>query len=158
MLAFAAALLSELFGGKPEKKEREPERRASQTATMRALTDLGECIASSVHVIASPVRLYLCVAMEPKPEALEKQKERDRHQAAGMFEVDALWSAAEVNARWAKKAVLVDGEGREIEGATCGARGMTDAGAKEVFFEFNAMDSYPEVLYLSDGEHRIRVR
>lgn len=44
---------------------------------MLALSDLGESIASGVHVIYSPVRLYLCVSMQPKPEALHAQKEAD---------------------------------------------------------------------------------
>ncbi len=129
----------------------------SKTVTLHALTDLGESVASGVHVIYSSVRLYLCVAMEPKPDALFAQKEKDRHTARGMIEVDETWSAAEVNARWAKRAKLVDADGREIENATNGARGLTDAGAKEVFFEFNALDHYPDEMYLSDGATRIRV-
>lgn len=133
-------------------------RKLSHTATLRALEDLGESVASGVHVIYSPVRLYLCVAMEPKPDALRAQQAADRHVAAGMFDVDELWSAAEVNARWARRAKLVDGDGCVIERAMRGARGMTDAGAKEVFFEFNALESYPETMYLSDGETRVRVK
>jgi len=35
---------------------------------------------------------------------------------------------------------------------------MTDAGAREVFFEFQAMERYPEVIYLTDGKARVRVR
>ena len=35
---------------------------------------------------------------------------------------------------------------------------MTDAGAREVFFAFNALDRYPEAMYLSDGRARLRVR
>jgi len=132
--------------------------RDSATATMKALVDLGESIAYSVHVIYSPVRLYLCVAMEVKPEALAKQQEADRKTAAGLFKVDPLWSAAEVNARWARKAVLVDEEGCELCDATHGARGMTDAGAKEVFFEYNALESYPEKMYLAADGIRIRVK
>ena len=132
--------------------------RDSATATMRALVDVGESIAYSVHVIYSPVRLYLCVAMEVKPEALEKQQAQDKRTAAGMFRVDPLWSAAEVNARWARKAVLVDEDGCELYAATSGARDMTDAGAKEVFFEYNAMESYPEKMYLEADGIRIRVK
>lgn len=132
--------------------------RDSSTMTMRALIDVGESIAHSVHVIYSPVRLYLCVAMEVKPDALAAQQAADRKMAAGMFKVDPLWSAATVNARWARKVLLVDEEGNELYAATHGARGMTDAGAKEVFFEYNALESYPEKMYLSADGVRIRVR
>ena len=132
--------------------------RDNSTATMRALVDVGESIAHSVHVIYSPTRLYLCVAMEVKPEALKKQQEADKKTAAGLFKVDPLWSAAEVNARWARSAMLVDESGNELYAATSGARGMTDAGAKEVFFEFNALDVYPEKMFLSNGGTRIRIR
>lgn len=132
--------------------------RDSATVTMRALIDVGESIAHSVHVIYSPNRLYLCVAMEVKPEALAAQQAADKKMAAGMFKVDPLWSAAAVNARWARKAVLVDGDGRELFAAMNGARGMTDAGAKEVFFEYNALESYPEKMYLAADGIRIRVR
>ena len=132
--------------------------RGSATVTMRALIDVGESIAYSVHVIYSSVRLYLCVAMEVKPEALARQQEADRKMAAGMFKVDPMWSAATVNARWARKAVLVDGEGNELYAAMHGARGMTDAGAKEVFFEYNALESYPEKMYLEADGVKIRVR
>ena len=102
--------------------------------------------------------MFLCVAMEPKPEALAAQVERDRRMAAGLFQVDRTWSAAEVNRRWAKDAVLVDGQGCVLEDAVLGARGLTDAGAKEVFFEFGALDAYPEQVYLANGSARIRVR
>ena len=78
--------------------------------------------------------------------------------AAGMFEVDRTWSAAEVNKGWAKDAVLVDGEGNTLRRAMDGARGMTEAGAKEVFFEFNALDAYPEKMYLTNGKTRVRVK
>lgn len=132
--------------------------RDSATVTMRALIDVGESIAHSVHVIYSPIRLYLCVAMEVKPEALAAQQAADKKMAAGMFKVDPLWSAATVNARWARKAVLVDGDGCELYAATHGARGMTDAGAKEVFFEYNALESYPEKMYLVADGIKIRVR
>ena len=132
--------------------------RDSSTMTMRALVDVGESIAYSVHAIYSPVRLYLCVAMEVKPEALAAQQAADKKMAAGMFKVDPLWSAATVNARWARKAVLIDGDGNEIYGAMHGARGMTDAGAKEVFFEYNALDSFPEKMYLEADGIKIRVK
>ncbi|MDO5376747.1 MAG: hypothetical protein Q4G52_00295 [Clostridia bacterium] len=130
----------------------------NKTATMRALSDLGESVASGVHVIYSPVRLYLCVAMEPKPDALRAQIDADQRAAKGMFEVDENWSAAEVNARWAKRATLVDGAGHVLYGAVSGARGLTDVGAKEVFFEFGAMETYPEAMYLVSGDTRVRVR
>ena len=132
--------------------------RESATVTMRALVDVGESIAHSVHAIYSPIRLYLCVAMEVKPDALARQQAADKKTAAGMFRVDPLWSAAAVNARWARKAVLIDGDGNELYAATSGARGMTDAGAKEVFFEYNAMESYPERMYLVADGIRIRVK
>ncbi len=132
--------------------------RDGSTVTMRALIDVGESIAHSVHVIYSPIRLYLCVAMEVKPEALTAQQAADKKMAAGMFKVDPLWSAATVNARWARKAVLTDGDGVELFEAMHGARGMTDAGAKEVFFEYNALESYPEKMYLMADGIKIRVR
>lgn len=158
MLMMAAAPLKRLFG---EPGRRETPKRpvpGSTTMTMRALSDLGESISVGVHAIYSPVRLYLCVSMEPKPEALRAQKEEDRRVAAGLFEVDELWSAAAVNARWARRAVLTDGEGNVLYAAVSGARGLTDAGAREVFFEFNALDTYPERMYLSDGKTRVRVK
>ena len=96
--------------------------------------------------------------MEVKPDALAAQLERDRRTAAGMFDVDENWSAAEVNARWARRAVLTDGEGNLLDAAMAGARGVTDVGAREVFFEYNAMDSYPERMYLAAGDTRVRVR
>ena len=96
--------------------------------------------------------------MEPKADALAAQQEEDRRHAAGLFNVDAMWSAAAVNARWARRAVLCDESGRTLEGAVCGARGMTDAGAKEVFFEFNALETYPDALYLTDGHTRVRIQ
>ena len=55
--------------------------RDSSTMTMRALVDVGESIAYSVHAIYSPVRLYLCVAMEVKPEALAAQQAADKKMA-----------------------------------------------------------------------------
>lgn len=157
----AAALLQSLFAkpqAVPQKKAPAKKRPASTTMTMRALSDLGESIASSTHIIYGQSTLYLCVTMEPKPEALHAQMARDKRAAKGMFQVDEMWSAAEVNKRWAKNAVLTDMHGNLIDGAMIGARGMTDAGANEVFFEFNAMDVYPEKMYLSNGGTRIRVR
>lgn len=152
-------MLRKLLVKEPEKKAPpRPSAPGNTTTSMRALTDLGESIAASVHVIEATTHLYLCVAMEPKPDALAAQMERDRKMAAGMFEVDETWSAAEVNKRWAKDAVLVDSEGNRIERAMNGARGMTEAGAKEVFFEFNALEMYPERLYLSNGKTRVRVK
>ena len=159
MISRAAQMLEKLLGREPEKKEPPRKRAASNTTTsMRALTDLGESIAASVHVIEASHTLYLCVAMEPKPEALAAQIEKDKRMAAGMFEVDRTWSAAEVNKRWAKEAVLIDEQGHILHKAMDGARGMTDAGAKEVFFEFNALENYPDKLYLSNGKTRVRVK
>lgn len=158
MIAQAVQMIERLFGRQSQPEA--PRKRApcNTTTSLRALTDLGESIAAGVHVIEASRRLYLCVAMEPKPEALAAQMEADRRMAAGMFQVDSSWSAAEVNKRWGKKAVLIDDDGRAVLGAMNGARGMTDAGAKEVFFEFNALDAYPERMYLSDGATRLRVR
>jgi len=152
-------LLRKLLLNEPEKKE-PPKRTAppNTTTSMRALTDLGESIVASVHMIEATTHLYLCVSMEPKPDALAAQIARDKKQAAGMFAVDETWSAAEVNKRWAKDAVLVDGEGNRLERAMNGARGMTEAGAKEVFFEFNALEYYPERIYLTNGRSRVRVK
>lgn len=161
MIFRAANRLLEFFGKDRDKREEPPrhERTAdSITRTLRALTDVGDSIVSSVHVIESPTRMYLCVTMEVKPEALELQIENDRRQAKGMFEVDENWSAAEVNARWARRVTLTDEYGDVLTRAVTGARGMTDAGAKEVFFEYYALDMYPERMYLSDGESRVRVR
>lgn len=158
MLSTAASGLRRILGLDMRRAEAPRRMADSTTATMRALTDVGESIVSGVHVIYSQVRLYLCVSMEPKPDALERQMLEDRRVAAGMFEVDRLWSAAAVNARWAKNAVLTDGEGNVIERAVSGARGLTDAGAREVFFEYNAMEGYPQEMYLAAGDARVRVR
>lgn len=158
MSMLATMTLGRLFGTSPKRETIRRDTKKSTTATMRALSDLGESIASSVHVLYGSVRLYLCVTMQPKPEALEAQKKEDKRQAAGLFEVDELWSAAAVNARWARSAYLTDGEGHRLERAMQGALGMTDAGAKEVFFVFNAMESYPEAMYLTDGKTRVRVK
>ena len=65
----------ENFGARGMRAERKAP--PSVTATMRALTDLGESVATSVHAIYTPTRLFLCVAMEPKPEALAAQAEAD---------------------------------------------------------------------------------
>ena len=136
-----------------------PRRRApSNTGTFRALVDVGESIVSGVYAIYSPVRLYLCVTMTPKPDALAAQREADRRQAAGLFEVNEHWSAAAVNARWGRRAVLTDENGHPIAEALRGARGMTDAGAKECFFEFSGMTTYPDKMYLTTPEARVRVR
>lgn len=159
MISRAVQMIEKLFG--PPQKEQEPPRRRAlpnTTTSLRALTDLGESIAASVHVIEASQRLYLCVAMTPKPDALSAQMEQDRRMAAGLFQVDSTWSAAEVNKRWAKEAVLTDEDGCLLHGTMNGARGMTDAGAREVFFEFNAMDTYPERMYLSNGTTRVRVK
>ena len=158
MSMLATMGLSRLFAPAPKMETRRREIKKSTTATMRALCDLGESIASGVHVLYGSVRLYLCVTMQPKPEALAAQRKEDKRQAAGLFEVDELWSAAAVNARWARRAYLTDGEGRRLERAMQGALGMTDAGAKEVFFVFNALESYPDVMYLTDGNTRVRVK
>ncbi|MBP3656816.1 MAG: hypothetical protein J6K32_09000 [Clostridia bacterium] len=130
----------------------------STTQTIRALCDLGESICSGVHVIYSPLRMYLCVSMEPKPEALQAQRLADKRAAAGMFAVDEAWSAAEVNRRWARRAVLTDSEGNILEEAMRGARGLTDVGRGEAFFEYNAMERYPEQMYLQAGDTRVKVR
>ena len=150
MLSFAALSINRFFTTAPKLERETP---GNRTATLRALSDLGESVASSVHAIYAQSRLYLRVAMQPKPEALHAQRLADKKAAAGHFDVDENWSAAEVNARWGKRAVLTDGSGRVL-----GARGMTDAGAREVFFEFNALESYPEPMYLAAGDARVRVR
>ena len=129
-----------------------------ETVRLNEASDLGECAATGVHAIYAQVRIYICVSMEPKPDALAAQREADRKQAAGLFEVDAMWRAAAVNARWGRGAVLCDAQGQVLEGAVFGARGMTDAGAREVFFEFHALEHYPDEIYLTDGKTRIRVR
>ena len=158
MLGFGLAAFSQLFAQPARRGGAQRRTPGSETATLRALVDVGESVISNVHVIYSPVRLYLCVTMEVKPEALAAQAERDRRTAAGMFEVDENWSAAEINARWARRAVLTDGEGNPLDAAMAGARGVTDVGAREVFFEYNALESYPERMYLAADGVRVRVR
>lgn len=159
MIDRAAKLLEKLFPKAPVAQEPKRKRVSpNTTTTMRALTDLGDSIAASVHVIEAPAHLYLCVAMEPKPDALAAQMHRDKKQAAGMFEVDRTWSAAEVNKSWAINAVLTDEDGNILKKAMSGARGMTEAGAREVFFEFNALDVYPPKVYLTNGKTRLRVK
>ena len=141
-------------------KAAQAQRRPVPATTMRRseTTDLGECIATGVHAIFSQTRMYICVAMEPKPDALAAQHRADQREAAGLFEVDMMWSAAAVNARWGRKATLCDAQGHVLESAVCGARGMTDAGAKEVFFEFHMPERCPDELYLSDGTAQIRIK
>lgn len=158
MLGFGLTAFSQLFAQPARRTSAQRRTPGSETATLRALVDVGESVVSNVHVIYSSVRLYLCVTMEVKPEALAAQAERDRRTAAGMFEVDENWSAAEINARWARRAVLTDGEGNPLDAAMAGARGVTDVGAREVFFEYNAMESYPERMYLAADGVRVRVR
>ena len=158
MLGFGLTAFSQLFAQPARHTSAQRRTPGSETATLRALVDVGESVVSNVHVIYSSVRLYLCVTMEVKPEALAAQAEADRRTAAGMFEVDENWSAAEINARWARRAVLTDGEGNPLDAAMAGARGVTDVGAKEVFFEYNAMESYPERMYLAADGVRVRVR
>lgn len=129
-----------------------------ETVRLNETRDLGECVATSVHAIYARGSIYISVTMEPKEDALKAQCEADRKQAAGLFEVDRLWSAAAVNTKWGRRAYLCDAQGQALEGTLCGARGLTDAGAREVFFEFTAMEHYPEKMYLTDGKTRIRVR
>ena len=92
MLSFAALSINRLFTTAPKPERETP---GSRTATLRALSDLGESVASSVHAIYAQSRLYLCVAMQPKPEALHAQRLADKKAAAGHFDVDENWSAAE---------------------------------------------------------------
>ena len=141
-------------------RRREAPRAAARTTILRRqeTVDLGECVATGIHSIFSPVRIYICVTLTPKAETLAAQREADRRLAAGMFEVDEMWSAAAVNARWARHAILTDENGLPLERAIDGARGMTDAGAHEAFFEFCATEAYPPQIYLSDGKTRIRVK
>ena len=158
MPGFGTTALSQLFAQPVRRRRAQTRAPGAETATLHALVDVGESVVSNVHVIYSAVRLYLCVTMEVKPQALAAQAARDRRTAAGMFEVDENWSAAEINARWARRAVLTDGEGNPLDAAMAGARGVTDVGAKEVFFEYNALESYPERMYLAADGVRIRVR
>ena len=79
MLSLPAFSINRIFSTVQKKSEKTPrEIPGNRTATLRALSDLGESVASSVHAIYSPIRLYLCVAMEPKPDALSRQHEADR--------------------------------------------------------------------------------
>ena len=157
MMTIAGFTVPRLFD---RPKAAPPPRRPFPVETVRRneRCDLGECVATGVHAIYAQVRIYICVTVEPKADALAAQREADRKKAAGLFEVDAMWSAAAVNARWGRRAFLCDAQGQTLEGAVCGARGMTDAGAKEIFFEFAAMERYPEEIYLTDGQTRVRVR
>ena len=168
MLSFAALSINRFFTPAPKVKRETP---GSRTETLRALSDLGESIASGVHAIyAQSHKTYfgyrqtqawcqqVAEILRQQPEALSAQKLADKKAAAGHFDVDENWSAAEVNARWGKRAVLTDENGRVLDGAVLGARGMTDVGAREVFFEFNALDHYPETMYLAVGDARVRVR
>ena len=75
MLSFAALSINRFFTPAPKVKRETP---GSRTETLRALSDLGESIASGVHAIYAQSRLYLCVAMQPKPEALSAQKLADK--------------------------------------------------------------------------------
>ena len=84
MLSFAALSINRFFTPAPKVKRETP---GSRTETLRALSDLGESIASGVHAIYAQSRLYLCVAMQPKPEALSAQNLADKKAAAGHFDV-----------------------------------------------------------------------
>ena len=75
MLSFAALSINRFFTPAPKVKRETP---GSRTETLRALSDLGESIASGVHAIYAQSRLYLCVAMQPKPEALHAQRLADK--------------------------------------------------------------------------------
>lgn len=65
MLSFAALSINRFFTTAPKLERETP---GSRTATLRALSDLGESVASSVHAIYAQSRLYLCVAMQPSPK------------------------------------------------------------------------------------------
>ena len=80
MLSFAALSINRFFTTAPKLERETP---GNRTATLRALSDLGESVASSVHAIYAQSRLYLCVAMQPKPEALHAQRLADKKAAAG---------------------------------------------------------------------------
>ena len=84
MLSFAALSINRFFTTAPKLERETP---GNRTATLRALSDLGESVASSVHAIYAQSRLYLCVAMQPKPEALHAQRLADKKAAAGHFDV-----------------------------------------------------------------------
>ena len=71
MLSFAALSINRFFTTAPKLERETP---GNRTATLRALSDLGESVASSVHAIYAQSRLYLCVAMQPKPEALQRAR------------------------------------------------------------------------------------
>ena len=120
MLSFAALSINRFFTPAPKPERETP---GSRTATLRALSDLGESVASSVHAIYAQSRLYLCVAMQPKPKRFTPKGWRIKRPPQGHFDVDENWSAAEVNARWGKRAVLTDGSGRVLDHAVLGARG-----------------------------------
>ena len=75
MLSFAALSINRFFTTAPKLERETP---GNRTATLRALSDLGESVASSVHAIYAQSRLYLCVAMQPKPEALHAQRLADK--------------------------------------------------------------------------------
>ena len=78
MLSLPAFSINRIFSTVQKKSEKTPrEIPGNRTATLRALSDLGESVASSVHAIYSPIRLYLCVAMEPKPDARTAKPPRD---------------------------------------------------------------------------------
>ena len=87
MLSFAALSINRFFTTAPKLERETP---GNRTATLLALSDLGESVASSVHAIYAQSRLYLCVAMQPKPEALHAQRLADKKAAAGHFDVDAV--------------------------------------------------------------------
>lgn len=56
MLSFAALSINRFFTTAPKPERETP---GSRTATLRALSDLGESVASSVHAIYAQSRLYL---------------------------------------------------------------------------------------------------
>ena len=98
MSMLATMTLNRLFGTAPKMETRRRDVKKSTTATMRALSDLGESIASGVHVLYGSVRLYLCVTMQPKPEALAAQKKEDKRQAALKGQEECLHSERHLRA------------------------------------------------------------
>ena len=65
MLSFAALSINRFFTTAPKPERETP---GSRTATLRALSDLGESVASSVHAIYAQSRLCLLYTSDAADE------------------------------------------------------------------------------------------
>ena len=75
MLSFAALSINRFLRPRRSPNGRRP---ATARRPARALRSGGERRFRAMHAIYAQSRLYLCVAMQPKPEALHAQRMADK--------------------------------------------------------------------------------